>query len=291
MLRDLRTVNDWHNTSSTTSSGKTCLRNAFEIGLGRGTNPQTYLFEDIYVPIRKRDGTTHAFIEPAEFTYVNVGMTVADITDLYWTQYQYNMLANGIIDRATGLTDDLTLGKKINLIVKKNLYKYFKWLDEMGYAYNPLWNVDGTEIEQTLDNHGGVQKNVKPILATDQKLQTNSYDSTLRDTQKTTTTYNSTDGTVVGLVATSEEKHEHAKNKVNGEDADYTVGANDTAFGTALTGGDYMHVEKRIRQGNIGVTKTTELIESERELVRFNLIQEFFNDINHELLVGIYPDF
>lgn len=42
------------------------------------------------------------------------------------------------------------------------------------------------------------------------------------------------------------------------------------------------------RHGNIGVTKTQELIESERANLRFNLIQELFDDINEYILVGIY---
>ena len=81
--------------------------------------------------------------------------------------------------------------------------------------------------------------------------------------------------------------HQTAKNGVN-HNEEYTVKAKDTAFDQALVGGDKMHNEKYIRQGNIGVTKTQELIESERANLRFSVINEFFEDINEQLLVGIY---
>ena len=49
-----------------------------------------------------------------------------------------------------------------------------------------------------------------------------------------------------------------------------------------------MEIEKLIRQGNIGVTKTTELIESQRELIQHSIVDEYFNDLNKIILVGVY---
>lgn len=68
--------------------------------------------------------------------------------------------------------------------------------------------------------------------------------------------------------------------------AEYSGGVD--GFGNNVTGGDKYHTDIRERHGNIGVTKTTELINDAIELYRFNLLQEFFNDINEQLLVGIY---
>lgn len=76
--------------------------------------------------------------------------------------------------------------------------------------------------------------------------------------------------------------HHNATN--NGEE--YSGGVD--GFGNNVTGGDKYHTDIRERHGNIGVTKTTELINDALELYRFNLLQEFFNDINEQLLVGIY---
>lgn len=290
MNMNLKTIDQWHNT--TTEIQASALQRVFMTATGTGS-PVYYFFQNIYIPVRKRDSTTHAMIEPAEYDYVNVGLTTEQLADAYWALYGQNMWSGQLrsYDDSLKMLDIGTMSKKVKAVFELNKAKYLKWIDVMGYEYNPLYNVDAKEIEQTLDNHGGVQREVRPILPTDQKLQTNAYEGTLRDTQKTTTTYNSTDGTVTGLVATSDEKHENAKNIVNGAEADYTVGANDTAFGTALTGGDFMHINKKLRQGNIGVTMTTQLLEAERDFVRTNLIKEFFNDINDQFLVGIFPNY
>lgn len=308
-------MNRWYQTVSSTSPSKTCLRNAFEIALGRGTSPQTYLFEDIYIPIPKinKDYYTYervedpdhpgeyiivevipeelqgldpqAFHEPYEYKYVNVGMSVEDIVDYYWTKYGCNMFCVPIVDRATSLTGDLTLGKKMNVIVKANMYKYIKWIADMGYAYNPLWNVDGTDWFQYIDNHGNVTTNRSPILQTSVLNQvTTDANATLRNAEKTSMGYNyTTEEQVSGLTDITQETHGDITDSTTPKEIDGPV--------IAITGGDFSHIEKRIRQGNIGVTQTSELIKNERDLVRFNIIEEFFKDVNKELLMGIYPGF
>ena len=66
------------------------------------------------------------------------------------------------------------------------------------------------------------------------------------------------------------------------------MAAKDSAFGVAIEGAERYYAEKRIRQGNIGITKTTELIQSQRDIVRFNILDEFFKDLEREIIVGIY---
>lgn len=280
---------------------KSCLLCAFEGATALGTSPETYLFSEIYIPIlvRNEDHSPKILEDGSnfEFEYVNVGMTPEQITDAYWTLYGYNKLAVPIYEKRVDpygypMTGDLTLKLKMLSIINMNKYKYLKWIDSMGYAYNPLWNVDGSDIFQSLDNHGGVTTNRSPILQTSALNQvTTDSSGTLRNADQTTLGYNNTTTDFTDLTDVTKEKHEHAKNKVNNEDVEYSVAAKDTAFGTALTGGDYMHVEKRLRQGNIGVTMTTQLLEAERNYVRFGLVQEFFKDINKQLLVGTYDGF
>lgn len=42
------------------------------------------------------------------------------------------------------------------------------------------------------------------------------------------------------------------------------------------------------RSGNIGVTTSQQMIEQERNLVKFSVIEEFFKDLNHELLLAAW---
>ena len=274
MLKNLRTVDQWWKIPFDTDS---CLQNAFETATGTGS-PISYFFSDIYAPILTRD-SNHAPVvgDDGNFvvTYTNVGVTPAQLTDMYWTLYGKNMLSQPLrTDDGFVMSQDVSyLAKKINSILLLNKYKYLKWIDTMGYAYNPLWNVDGSDSFQYIDTHGNVTRTNTPILQNSQELQTAPYDSaTYKNTNKTISTYSGTQST---------DTETHAQ--VTDASLDGPV--------HAITGGDYSHIEKRVRQGNQGITMTTQLIEAERELVKFNLIQEFFNDVNKQLLVGIYPGF
>lgn len=105
-------------------------------------------------------------------------------------------------------------------------------------------------------------------------------------TNDTTYTHN-TAMNKIGTLVESDADDDVKQYQVNpGSESEYYVERDDTAFGYRLIGGDKMEVEKLIRQGNIGVTKTTELIEDQRELVKFSIIDEYFNDINKMILVG-----
>lgn len=232
---------------------------------------QIYLFSEVFMPVRKYDATAGKLSD--EYEYVNVGLTTTELTDLYWTLYSGASLIGAGCGKDLN-TDILLLKKRCKAVFNKNYGKYLKLIEMNGLEWNPLWNVDGTEIRQILENQGVNDVLSGPQDSTTTEHQVSAYDSGLKSEWKDIQT---------GKVETTY-THNNAK---NGE-ADYTVDAGDTAFGYALTGGDKMHIEKYLRQGNIGVTKTTELLEDARNYMRFSVVQEFFNDINKVILIGTY---
>lgn len=267
--RNLKTVETWYKMPTITSDTVRTLEKVFQNATTRGGS--SYFFGDIWIPLKDRD-SDHKMLDTV--TYTNVGVTTEQMAQIYRTLYGRNLLSVPLINweddalKYAASVDELSI--KMKSILNLNLYKYLKWIESMGYAYNPLWNVDGTESFQFIDSHGKVTRTETPYTSVTNALSTAPYDSdTLKPTEQTQTTWNGT--------AQSEEDHTSV--------TDEEIGGDILA---AVTGGDFSHVEKRIRQGNIGVTKTTELLNDERELVKFNLIQEFFNDINKQLLVGIY---
>lgn len=293
MLRNLKTVERWYQTEFGTPS-KPALRSAFETGLNMNPSTEEYPFRHIYIPLAKRveSGDDIGKIIPGEYEYIDIGLTMVELVGLYYTQYRERMICEPLTT-ATAVTDANHLGFLMYMVFLKNRYKYLKWIDSMGYAYNPLWNVDANEMYQSLDNHGGINRTDRPILATKTEQYTADYNSTPKKTGWSEVGYNNQDPTVTsGFASTSNETHENAKNKDdNDQEKEYVVESKDTAFGQKIIGGDYMHVEKRLRQGNIGITMSTQLINAERETVRFSLIQEYFNDINKEILMCLYPNF
>lgn len=291
-------------------------------------------FTDIYYPVKIVTSTGIA----DDFSYVNVGFTPDEIADIYWTKYSGNYLI-GAGEHKTIEQDVAKILYRVQSTYFNNLGKYLKLKELLGYEYNPLWNVDGTEVHQELENQGvndvesgGITSNIEndfTALNSSENISAFNNEGYRPKTQNLTSgsqgggiglpgqtvTYDSEDDTynvgdysapsnnsasshtTNGTKSSVKYIHKNAKNLVYNtvtsqwEEADYVVNPKDTAFGTAVTGGDKMRIEKLIRQGNIGVTKTTELIRDQMDILKFNLLQEFFDDINQVILVGLYGEY
>ena len=291
-------------------NGSTPLSSYIEEILTDTTNvgDQVYLFSDIFMPVRLYDEETGKLAD--DYEYVNVGMTTTELADLYWTLYSGEYLIGA--GRGKDLeTDILLLKKRCRAIFKKNYGKYLKLIELIGLEWNPLWNVDGVEMHQLLESHGDEAnvrtKSTRELQGTNNHKthDTTPYDGTdyRHEWQEDETGQSATtSGTVSASygtdtysaqVAATDVAHdiggaEASLDKKMHEQISYAVNASDTVFGTGLSGADIMHTEKTIRQGNIGVTKTTELLNDARESLKFNIIEEFFKDINKVILIGIY---
>lgn len=158
-----------------------------------------------------------------------------------------------------------------------HIYKYNKLWETLNLEYNPIWNVDGTEteiIDRDGDNFEEFSKG-STSYTDDHVFGNKNTDSHYTDTNKvspadTNAFFNSTQ--MDGENHTTEGAHTdqviHNENKR-----------------TDATDGDWRDHSKRtlIKQGNIGVTKTQELIESEREIADFVFWETFFKDLVEDL--------
>ena len=292
-------------------------------------------FNNIWIPTRKYDPNTQKLAE--NYTYYNVGMSTAELSDLYWTEYSGNYLIGRQDDISIDFSYILT---RVKAIFKKNLGKYRKLVELEGLEWNPLWNVDGSEIHQLLEKHASENNlfSESGASATGKNLKdehkVSAYNSATKTEWEEThvgqgasnspsvnvsspyTTVadglfvgqgasNSPSATVVygddtltangGSIAdvdTSSSEARASRSHKTHDSFNYSIKVEDTAFGVAISdGGDVLHTEKTVRQGNIGVTKTTELIEDARRTVAFSIIQEFFDDINKVILVGLWGNY
>ena len=267
-------------------------------------------FNNIWIPTRKYNPTTQKMSET--YTYYNVGMSTADMADLYWTEYSGNYL----IGRQDDISIDFSyISTRVTAIFKKNLGKYRKLVELEGLEWNPLWNVDGSEIHQLLEKHASENNlfSESGASATGKNLKdehkVSAYDSATKTeweethvgqgTSNTPTaevvygddTLTANGGSISDVDTSSSEARASRSHKTH-ESFEYSVKVEDTAFGVAINdGGDFLHTEKTVRQGNIGVTKTTELIEDARRTVAYSIIQEFFDDINEVILVGVWGNY
>lgn len=329
-LWNLGTVNEWARfpIAEGVDPSRFALQRAFENGTKIAVGPpEKYFFTQIWLPVK--EVTDQGIAD--DWTYQNIGLTVTELADAYQTFYGFNRLSVPLIE-TQGYDSCYELGEKIKSIFLMNKGKYLKLLELQGYTYNPLFNVDGVEIRQSLENQG--INNVTTSAGSygrglvDESGKTthnvSAYDSGTKEEYNDTTigqeqdkdlpqlSYDPETGEIASeapklfdsvssrnasyAASGSNTKYEHnnAFNKKWNEktqkydEEEYTVSEKDTAFGQKLVGGDKMHNEKYIRQGNIGVTKTQELIEAERQNLKYSIVKEFFDDINAQILVGIY---
>ena len=268
-------------------------------------------FNNIWIPTRQYDPTTQQLSE--NYTYYNIGCTTAEMADIYWTEHSGNYLIGHFEDISQSYA---LLQRRIAAIFNKNLGKYKKLVELEGLIWNPLWNVDGSELHQIIEQHAdevtkdtGSGESFKGQHIQDKREVTPYDNSTLKTEYQEThagldgsqtpsasskigdVTVSSSTTTAVPSVSESEASATSNLNVKSHDSFTYAVDEKDAAFGVALTGGDTLHTEKTVRQGNIGVTKTTELIEDARKAFRYTILDEFFKDIDEVILVGIYGDY
>ena len=296
LVRRLATVNDWFDTEVNGMANTYALSYAFATAL-----QNQEIFNHVYIPVKlaTEDGM------PDEFTYVNIGIGTNDLAEYYDVYFGENWLVEKF-DTSDINACSQKLSRRIKRVFEMNKGKYLKLIELLGYEYNPIWNVDGVEEYTYLENSGVNDINVSKTIGsyTDTHGGTETTEETHEDTNSATsfdsTDFNDTDHNAGGKNETTTTSgdavthgshtdtdnttvtHHNADN--NGKD--YS-GGTDT-FGNTVIGGDKYHNERKVRQGNIGVTKTQELIAAERENLKFSVIMEFFKDINEQILVGIY---
>ncbi len=287
------TVKQWSTTIA--QSELYCLNAAFRQALQVSSNPTTYFFDNIYIPVK----IPTANGMPDDFTYERIGWDIDDIVAIYTTYYGPNLLIEPLVpDGVFEYSNSIgLLTRRIKSVFQMNKGKYLKLIELQGYSYNPLWNVDGVEDYTYLENEGmadkktshNTDKTVGAILDSTQTTNVNLYDSTSRQAQQVVTSGRPS-STETGLAANNYDDevytHKNAKN-LNEYDVEEEYNAK-SAFGQDIKGGDKFHTERKVRQGNIGVTKTQELIEAERENLKFVVLEEFFKDLNEQILIGVF---
>lgn len=272
LARNLSRVKTWYENGTTSTNS---LYHGFNDGLqttGLGMQP---LFSHIYVPYTATTSNGTATTQQ----WVDIGYNAHTIAQIYRDYYGLNFLITPYTDIDSDTNKSADLARRINSVVRANYYKYLKNIELMGYYYNPLWNVDGQEIFSYADfDHYDATTKIDHTITTNgltSERQVTTYDSqTYRNAEKDTESGATKDEFTVTRTRTL-------------SDGIYVPA---DALGNAFENQapDNYHTEKKIRTGNIGVTTSAQLIKGERENLKFSIIEEFFKDLNKQILVGIY---
>ena len=296
LLKNLSTVSKWATTYIAGEEPASLLELAFEYA-------SDTLFSNIYLPIK----TPTSEGMPENYTYTNIGLGADDIADVFCTMYGKNYIVDALDDTndTTKQASLVSLSTKIDPIFVFNEAKYKKLIELQGYTYNPLWNVDGVETtvheygehetevtngERTLTDTIGARTLTDRIaqytIEDDMKSKTNDtreYGTTMDDTinEKLKTHINEAEGA-------HKDVHTHGAHNDSHENSQaIDTHVNDEVTDTT-TSHEHTDTITYTRTGNIGVTKTQELIEAERKNLMFNIIGEFFRDIYPYVIVGVF---
>ena len=242
-------------------------------------------FSSVYIPVK----TPTSSGMPETYTYQNVGLSDSQLSIIYGQLYSANYLVEPLVLVSTDATDYATsigrLAKRINAVLLLNKPKYLKLIEADGFHWNPLWNVDGTEEYTFLENQGvNDVKNATKLGTVTGK--TAPYDEDLKNA--TQTSYGTVDDDNNNQKSETKYTHHNAEKGISQEEVGKEYKGGTDVFGNNVVGGDKYHNEKRVRQGNIGTVSTVKLLEEAREYYRSNIIKEFFDDINKQILVGIF---
>lgn len=151
----------------------------------------------------------------------------------------------------------------IALYGKSHKYEYDKLVDTLSLEYNPIENYSMTEK--------GTETRTPNITQTNKGVNTNTVGV---DTSITTgkTTFDKSDSFI------NDTKTTNTGTNTDTQDINTTV----------TTAGNEKTVHEFIRSGNIGVTTSQRMIESERQLAMFSVVDLFVKAIADIILIGVY---
>ena len=160
----------------------------------------------------------------------------------------------------------------------KNLHVWEKLYDTTQYDYNPIWNKDGTITElETRDLKGSdhTTDNTDRVDALEDKETRDLKDENLHS--------------VYGFNSDNAAPESKDEGKYTGNDTFNHTGRQDIdrTFDKATTDtGTVKH--ERTEQGNIGLTSTQQLIEEQRKVVEFNIMDVIIKDFIQRFCLGVY---
>lgn len=181
-------------------------------------------------------------------------------------------------------------GKIITAWALLNAERWQRLYNTMWFAYNPIWNKDGTTTRTETES--------RDLSTTDTGTATNSGAGTetrklkLTETTATTTTetkkvagYNS-DDFVNSEQRTDENNGTDEKNDTG--TVENTANATSNSTNTKKDNGTITRTYSDRETGNIGVTETQTMILDERKVVNFNMSQIIINDFISRFCILVY---
>ena len=185
---------------------------------------------------------------------------LSDYNNYFVTKYR-GWEVSSIYENAQGDIIQGLINLDVTNLITANTYKYNTLYNTTRLTYDPIANVDGTETITTTKEGSEIDRGSNKF--------------TPGATSTTTSKASAYDDTEL---------------RENAEDTTTSSGEDNTEYSNTKSFDNYKEVVQNVRKGNIGVTSTQNLIEQERNVALFSIIDIVCTDIAHLILLGVYPD-
>lgn len=185
---------------------------------------------------------------------------LSDYNNYFVTKYR-GWEVSSIYENAQGNIIQGLVNLDVTNLLISNTYKYSTLYNTTRLTYNPIANVDGVET----------------ITTTKEGSEINNGSNTFSPGATSTTTSKAS-------------AYDDTELRENAEDTTTSSGEDNTEYTNTKSFDNYKEVVQNVRKGNIGVTSTQNLIEQERNISLFSIIDIVCSDIAHLILLGVYPD-
>ena len=162
------------------------------------------------------------------------------------------------------------------------------------YEYNPIWNVDGTVVEERDLAGTDYRTDDHTTERTHDDSMERTHDDTMERTHDDTLT---TDNDVYGYNSDTAAPESKVTADHDGTITDAHTGTITDAHTGTITDTDTGTINHdttdtgsitTTRQGNIGVTSTQSLIKEQRDVVQFNIMDYIINDFKNRFCLLVY---
>mgnify|MGYP006887188957 CR=1 FL=1 len=198
--------------------------------------------------------------------------------------------------------DPSYMKKHIGVWSRRHLLTWTKLYDTLNLKYNPIDNTDKYEDYTDTRTTSRTTAGTSALNAKDTTSLDTSGTDARTENEKTGTTRNesvkhdvsaenASDYQADARDTTSANINENSENSVEGTTSTKSSGTTSaTSNGTTNETEDYTDTFNHTlhTHGNIGVTTTQQMIEAEREIVRYNLVEEIATDYQTAFCLDIY---
>lgn len=177
---------------------------------------------------------------------------------------------------------------------KKQVPIWFELYKSTQFEYNPIWNVDGTVVEERDLAGTDYRTDDHTTERTHDDTMERTHDDTLERTHDDTLT---TDNDVYGYNSNTAAPESKVTADHDGTITDAHTGTITDAHTGTITDTDTGTINHdttdtgsitTTRTGNIGVTSTQSLIKEQRDVVQFNIMDYIINDFKNRFCLLVY---